>query len=280
MKFTTYNKVDLPGFMYGTAWKQDATTRLARLAVQSGFRAIDTANQLIHYREDLVGDALLSLKEQGVQRSDLFLQTKFTSVNGQDHRTPYDADAEPAKQVQQSFESSLAHLHTEHLDSYVLHGPYTRNGLTDDDWQVWRAFEQIYESGKTKIIGVSNFSADQLQQLCDKASIKPMVVQNRCYAVRGWDQDVRVICKSHDIVYQGFSLLTANARVLADPLVKTVASRLSVKVTQVVFAFARQLGILPLTGTSDENHMLEDLKSVELELLPDEVSRIETVALY
>jgi diketogulonate reductase-like aldo/keto reductase len=280
MKFTTYNNVDLPNFMYGTAWKQEGTTKLARLAVQSGFRAIDTANQLIHYREDLVGDALLALKEQGIQRNDIFLQTKFTSVNGQDHRTPYDASDEPAKQVQQSFESSLAHLHTDHLDSYVLHGPYTRNGLTADDWQVWRAIEKIYESGKTKIVGVSNFTAEQLQELCEKASIKPMVVQNRCYAVRGWDQDVRKICQSHNIVYQGFSLLTANARVLADPLLKTVASRVSAKVTQVVFSFAMHIGILPLTGTSDETHMLEDLKSVEIELSPEEVSRIETVALY
>ena len=88
MSITAYNGITIPSFMYGTAWKKEATTQLVRLAVTSGFTAIDTANQLIHYQEALVGDALLELAKQGVTRESLFLQTKFTPVNGQDHRTP------------------------------------------------------------------------------------------------------------------------------------------------------------------------------------------------
>ena len=91
MTLVAYNKVSIPSFMYATAWKKDATSSLVQLAVNSGFNAIDTANQLIHYEEALVGDALLALQKKGIQRDTLFLQTKFTSVNGQDHRTPYDA---------------------------------------------------------------------------------------------------------------------------------------------------------------------------------------------
>ena len=113
----------MPAFMYGTAWKKDQTAQLVELAVDSGFTAIDTANQLIHYQEALVGEALLTLAKKGVKRESLFLQTKFTSVSGQDHRTPYDQSADLPTQVQQSFESSLKHLHTDYLDSYVLHGP-------------------------------------------------------------------------------------------------------------------------------------------------------------
>jgi diketogulonate reductase-like aldo/keto reductase len=134
MSITAYNGITIPSFMYGTAWKKEATTQLVQLAVASGFTAIDTANQLIHYQEALVGDALLELAKQGVKRESLFLQTKFTPVNGQDHRTPYDATADLTTQVAQSFDSSLGHLHTDYLDSYVLHGPYYRRGLGREDW--------------------------------------------------------------------------------------------------------------------------------------------------
>src|SRR5680860_1061462 len=166
MTLTAHNNVPLPSLMYGTAWKEGATTHLVQLAVASGFTAIDTANQLIHYREDLVGEALLALDKQGVKRDTLFLQTKFTSVNGQDHRTPYDASADLTTQVQQSFASSLTHLHTEYVDSYVLHAPFSRRGLGAADWQVWAAMEALYQAGKTKMIGVSNITAAQLILLC------------------------------------------------------------------------------------------------------------------
>ena len=121
-----YNQVPIPSFMYGTAWKKDATTALVQQAVAAGFTAIDTANQLIHYQEALVGEALLELTKQGTPRERLLIQTKFTPVNGQDHRTPYDAQADLTTQVKQSFDSSLAHLHTDYLDSYVLHGHQQR----------------------------------------------------------------------------------------------------------------------------------------------------------
>ncbi|MBX9658191.1 MAG: aldo/keto reductase, partial [Nitrospiraceae bacterium] len=213
MTLTAYNGISIPSFMYGTAWKKEATSQLVQLAVVSGFTAIDTANQLIHYQEALVGDALLALAKQGFKREALFLQTKFTSVDGQDHRTPYEASGDLTTQVNQSFQSSLSHLYTDYLDSYVLHGPYSRRGLGAADWEVWAAIESFYDSGKTKMIGVSNVSAEQLSLLCAKARHKPMVVQNRCYAAFGWDKEVRDLCRANQIIYQGFSLLTANREV-------------------------------------------------------------------
>ena len=214
MTLTAYNNVSIPSFMYGTAWKKEATTQLVESAVAAGFTAIDTANQLIHYQEALVGEALQRLAKQGITRDRLFLQTKFTPANGQDHRTPYDPSADLTTQVKQSFDSSLTHLHTDRIDSYVLHGPYQRLGLGKADWEVWAAIEGLYDSGKTSMIGISNVTAEQLTALCAQAKHKPMVVQNRCYAALGWDKDVRDICRSHGIIYQGFSLLTANREVL------------------------------------------------------------------
>ena len=277
-KLTTYNNVAVPSFMYGTAWKKDATAQLVQLAVSSGFTAIDTANQLIHYQEASVGEALVALDNRGIKRQTLFLQTKFTPVGGQDHRMPYDASTDIATQVGQSFESSLKHLHTDYVDSYVLHGPYSRAGLGKEDWEVWAAFEEIYKSGRTNMIGISNVTAGQLAQLCEQAEIKPMVVQNRCYAVLGWDQEVREICQAKQIIYQGFSLLTANSDVLREPEIWEMAKRLETGPQQVIFRFAMQIGMLPLTGTTSEQHMKEDLQVEGFELTPEETKRIEMIA--
>jgi diketogulonate reductase-like aldo/keto reductase len=265
--------------MYGTAWKKVATTELVQLAVASGFKAIDTANQLIHYQEALVGEALQALAKQGIARDAFFLQTKFTSADGQDHRTPYDANADLTTQVSQSFDSSLSHLHTDYVDSYVLHGPSSRRGLGAADWEVWEAMEDLYQSGKTKMIGISNVTAAQLSQLCAQATVKPMVVQNRCFAALGWDKEVREICQGHDIIYQGFSLLTANRAVLADSEVLAIARRLGASPAQVIFRFAMQIGMLPLTGTTNPQHMKEDLQAAQLVLSAEDIELIETIAL-
>jgi len=279
MTLKAYTNVPLPSFMYGTAWKKEATKELVELAVASGFRAIDTANQLIHYDEALVGEALQALEKKGIRRDTLFLQTKFTSAGGQDHRTPYDPSADLTTQVRQSFDSSLTHLCTEYVDSYVLHGPHQRRGLGEADWEVWAAMEGLYQSGETKMIGISNVTAGQLTELCEQANVKPMVVQNRCFAVVGWDREVREICQAHGIIYQGFSLLTANRAVLADPEIGTIAQRLGTGSAQVIFRFAMQIGMLPLTGTTSEQHMKEDLQAEQLALSTEEIRRIETIAL-
>jgi diketogulonate reductase-like aldo/keto reductase len=273
-----YNNVTVPSFMYGTAWKKEATTQLVLLAVESGFKAIDTANQLIHYQEALVGEALQALHKKGIKRDTLFLQTKFTPVGGQDHRTPYDPSADLTTQVNQSFASSLTHLVTDYVDSYVLHAPYSRRGLGEADWEVWSAMEAIYQSKKTRMIGVSNITAGQLTLLCEKANHKPMVVQNRCYAVLAWDKEVREICQTHGIIYQGFSLLTANRQVLVAPGVQQIARRIGATSTQIIFRFAMQSGMLPLTGTTSQKHMIEDLNAEQFTLSSDEVGQIEMIA--
>jgi diketogulonate reductase-like aldo/keto reductase len=278
MTLTAYNHVPLPSFMYGTAWKKEATTQLVELAVVSGFTAIDTANQLIHYQEALVGEALHALAKKGIERETLFLQTKFTSVDGQGGRPPYDPSADLTTQVRQSFDSSLTHLGAEYVDSYVMHAPLSRRGLGEADWEVWAAMEGLYQSGKTKMIGISNVAADQLAELCEQAKVKPMVVQNRCFAALGWDQEVREICQANGIVYQGFSLLTANREVLADPEIHTIAKRLGTGPAQLIFRFAMQIGMLPLTGTTSQQHMKEDLQAEQLALSPKELQRIEAIA--
>ena len=271
--------IQSPTFIYGTAWKKDATAELVQTALDAGFRAIDTANQARHYNEPAVGEALA---QSGVAREDLFLQTKFTPVNGQDHRLPYDPDASLTTQVEQSFASSLEHLNTDYVDSYLLHGPYSFPGLSDSDWEVWAAISKIHESGTARAIGISNVNAGQLAALIERADTPPAFVQNRCFANQGWDRDVRDLCRRHGIAYQGFSLLTANVPVLRHPGLVDIARRLDVGILQVVFRFAIDVGMVPLTGTSDADHMRQDLEILDsdrMRLTPEEIALIESAGI-
>jgi len=267
-----------PLFLYGTAWKDERTAALTRAAIEAGFRGVDTANQRRHYFEQGVGDALEAVyREGGVARADLFLQTKFTHMGGQDHRLPYDPGADLPTQVRQSFASSLEHLRTDYLDSYVLHGPSVGRGLSEADWSVWRAMEGLHRDGKARMLGVSNVSLGQLHLLTQGAQVQPRFVQNRCFAVNQWDREVRAFCAERDIVYQGFSLLTANVHVLTGPEMVSLARRHRKTIAQLVFRFAQQVGMLPLTGTTDVEHMREDLASTSFDLAEDEVALIESI---
>jgi len=271
--------VGVPSFVYGTAWKEAHTERLTRLAIETGFRGIDTANQRRHYHEAGVGAAIAAAIASGlVRRDELFLQTKFTSVGGQDHRLPYDPAADLATQVRQSFASSLEHLRVEALDSYVLHGPARRFGLSASDLEIWEAMEGLHAAGQTRFLGVSNVGLDQLEALCARATTAPTFVQNRCFAQTGWDREVRAFCRERSIVYQGFSLLTANLAELRHPAFGQLVARVGRTPAQVVFRFALQVGMQPLTGTTDPAHMREDLESHDFELSAEDVRVLEDIA--
>jgi len=272
---TSHKKTaQLPKIIYGTAWKEDTTKALVKKAVSLGYRAIDTANQTKHYWEDFAGEALLECFQEGIAREEFFLQSKYTYAAGQDHRLPYDPKSSFTRQVEDSFANTLRNLHTDYLDSYLLHGPSHPQGLTESDLEVWRAMETLRQSGLTKRIGVSNVGLHHLEALCEKARLKPEIVQNRCYAVRGWDQDVREYCRDHHIVYEGFSLLTANPRVVRHSRVCALAKKRGVTPEQVVLRFASQIGILPLTGTTDPDHMREDLEIFKFELAASELEEL------
>jgi diketogulonate reductase-like aldo/keto reductase len=241
-------------------------------AINCGFRGIDTANQRKHYVESAVGAAVTTAGTAGVvTRESLFLQTKFTNPAGQDHRLPYDSNADIDAQVYQSIESSLEHLGVTRIDSYILHAPSRAFGLGEADWQTWRAMEQAVRTCRVGLLGVSNVSFEQLTTLLEGAKIAPAFVQNRCLARAAWDADVRTLCQAYDIVYQAFSLVPANQQVLSSPPVIAIARRHDKSLSQVVFRFAIQLGILPLTGTINTTHMRENLDVFDFSLSDEDV---------
>jgi len=269
----------VPNFIYGTAWKEARTAELTELALRAGFRAIDTANQRRHYFEAGVGEGLAAAYRAGVvARSDLFLQTKFTYQRGQDHRLPYDPTAPLAGQVAQSLASSLEHLGTDYVDSFVLHGPASGYEWSDADVEVWEAMRKDRDAGRARLLGVSNVSLEHLHEMKGRHEELPTFVQNRCFARMGWDREVRQFCRENKMIYQGFSLLTANPEVLQHPPMIELATQLNATVAQTVFSFARAVGMLPLTGTTNAQHMKQDLASLTLELPPEIVRAIEAIA--
>jgi diketogulonate reductase-like aldo/keto reductase len=139
--------------------------------------------------------------------------------------------------------------------------------------------ERLVAEGRVSHIGVSNVDVEHLRVLCDEANVRPSFVQNRCYASAGWDHEVRELCRANAIVYQGFSLLTANGNALAQPRFREIVRRAGRTPAQVVFRAATQLGMLPLTGTSDPAHMREDLGAEGFELSPEDLAAFERLAL-
>lgn len=270
--------IPVPLFLYGTAWKEDRTANLTETAIRQGFRGIDTANQRKHYHEAAVGEGIAAaINVSLVKREELFLQTKFTFTNGQDHRLPYDPAAPIGQQVEQSFASSLNHLNTTYLDSYVLHGPSVRSGLADADIQAWQAMESLHAQGLVRLLGVSNVSLAQLELLCQRANVPPRFVQNRCYASTHWDRDIRRFCTKRGITYQGFSLLTANQSVVASTTVAAISRSHNRTPAQIIFRFAIDIGILPLTGTTSASHMQADIAALDFELSSQEIKAIELI---
>jgi len=265
-----------PGILYGTAWKKDGTASLVRKAVELGFRGIDTACQPRHYHEAGVGAGLRACLNHGLTRADLYLQTKFTPVSGQDPATvPYDPKAPLADQVTQSLAASLRNLHTNYLDGLILHSPLAHAG---DTLQVWRAFEELVDQGSVRQLGISNcYRLGDLQALWGAARIKPAVVQNRFHDETGYDRELREFCTSHRISYQSFWTLTANPHLLAHPALATLASQLGRTREQVLFRYLTQIGIVPLTGTRSEVHMREDLAIFDFELNADECTAMAAI---
>ena len=273
---TSMAGVRVPAIIYGTAWKKERTKTLVEQALAAGFRGIDTACQPKHYYESGVGEALAASYELGLSREQVYLQSKFTPLNGHDpQQIPYDPKASLGEQVAQSFQTSLKNLQTDYLDGLILHSPLAdRQELLE----VWQAMEAIVKSGHVRQLGISNcYDPALFQFLYESASVKPALVQNRFYADTGYDSALRDYCREHSVIYQSFWTLTANPRVLAARVVKELAIKHKRTPAQVFFRYLTQIGIVPLTGTSSEQHMQEDLAIFVFDLTQEECGLIECV---
>lgn len=254
----------LPYLVYGTAWKKEETARLVSEAVHSGFRFIDTACQPKHYNEPGVGQGWKAAADElGLQRTDFFLQTKFTSIPGQDpNNIPYDHTASLEAQVAESLQVSLRNLQTSYLDSWVMHSPMP---TMEETMTVYRVMEQAVDDGKALRLGISNcYDYKEFTTIYELARIKPAVLQNRFYADSDWDQELREFCRQNNIWYQSFWTLTANRHALATPEAREWADSKQLTPQTLMYAYLMSLGYgTPLDGTTNKQHMKEDIAVME-----------------
>lgn len=273
---TTLSGINMPRIIYGTAWKGDRTADLVTQAIKQGFRGVDTACQPKHYNEAGVGEALYRLAEDGIKRESLFIQTKFTPLEGQDPLSiPYDKNAPVPEQVIQSFEISKQNLKVSYVDSLVLHSPLKN---IKELLAVWQTMEYIYEQQETKLIGISNcYDLEVLKILYKNAIVKPAVVQNRFYRQTSYDKILRKWCHEKNIIYQSFWTLTANPDLLAHNGLRKIADELKKTEAQIFFRFLTQIGIVPLIGACSKVHMKQDSEIFNFNLSQSMIQEIESL---
>jgi diketogulonate reductase-like aldo/keto reductase len=274
--FTSVAGVRTPKIIYGAAWKRADTERFVTLAIRHGFRGVDTACQPKHYNEAGVGAALAACAAGGLPREDLYVQTKFTPVGGQDPgRIPYDPKAPLAEQVAQSFATSLRNLQTSYVDCLLIHSPLPTSEQT---LQAWRAIEAIVDTGAIRQAGISNcYSLAEFKDLYRSVRIRPAVLQNRFHAETAYDRELRAFCRHEHIAYQSFWTLTANPQVLAHPTIIAAAAAHERTPAQILFRYLTQRGVVPLTGTRSEAHMREDLSIFDFELTVAECAAADRI---
>lgn len=267
------SSISMPPMMYGTAWKKERTAALVVKAVKHGFRGIDTACQPKHYFEPGVGQALIELGTAGITRDEIFLQSKFTPFSGQDpNNLPYDPQASLHEQIMTSFAVSKKNLGTDYLNSLVLHSPLNTH---KDTMLAWKTMEEIYQGQGAKQLGISNcYNLEQLERLYHDASVKPTVLQNRFYKESDFDKELRGFCSENNIIYQSFWTLTANPSLLQSQTITDIASAFNITPAQVLFRYLTQVGVVPLTGTTSDSHMVEDLAIFAFSLSQDDISHI------
>lgn len=264
----------IPKIIYGTAWKKEKTAALVIKAVKNGFRGIDTACQPKHYFEPGVGQALKELEKVGIAREQIFLQTKFTPITSQDpDNIPYDPNDSLQKQVMKSFAVSKENLGTNFIDSFILHSPLNTHHETMD---AWNAMEEIYHQSGVKQLGISNcYDIEEVQQLYNDATVKPTFLQNRFYKETNFDKDLRLFCTKNNIIYQSFWTLTANPTLLQSSVINEIASSNNKTPAQILFRYLTQVGVVPLTGTTSDIHMVQDLAIFTFELSEDDINKID-----
>jgi diketogulonate reductase-like aldo/keto reductase len=218
-----------------------------------------------HSREDLVGEALEILyQKHGYKREDLFLQTKFTSISGQDtsQPLPYDPSSTVEVQIRSSFATSLRQLRTTYLDSYILHSPLETYAKT---LRAWRILVALQDEGCVRAIGLSNaYDPTLFARLGEDSGRAIQVVQNRWYERNGWDREVVKWCHANSAQYQSFWTLTGSPSLLSHSATTAFAKENKCTPPQAVYRFTQSLGITPLSGTTDETHMREDLVAENL----------------
>lgn len=256
------NGIKIPCVGFGT-WKlqnDNHTVDIVKTAIDCGYRHIDTA--YAYQNEEAVGRAI---RECGLKRSELFVTSKLDNA---DHGY---------KKTLKEFEITMNHLGIDYLDLYLIHWP--KPIKYRDNWQeanegTWKAFEELYNAGNIRAIGVSNFLDHHLEALLETATIAPMVDQLELHP-QYFQKDAVTYCKNHRMIVEAWSPLIRGQ--LEHPILKQIADKHNKTVAQVLLRWSIQHGFIPLPKASTAERMKENAAIFDFELTPEDIDAMKAL---
>lgn len=258
--FSLSNGVCIPSVGFGTYQAEGSSVvEPIKQAVSAGYRHIDTA--AVYNNENSVGQAI---RECGVSRSELFITSKVWNTERGYAKT------------QAAFEKTLSDLGLDYLDLYLIHWPANHKQFGDRAEQInadtWKALEDLYESGKVKAIGLSNFLKPHISSLMKTANIAPMVDQIEFHP--GWTQDETVaFCQEHQIVVEAWSPLGRRA-VLENETLQALAAKYNKSVAQLCIRWALQRRIVPLPKSTTPSRIKENFDVFDFTISDQDMNTI------
>ncbi|UXV30543.1 aldo/keto reductase [Mammaliicoccus sciuri] len=256
-----YNGNSLPALGLGTfrVENNDECREAVKHAIINGYRHIDTAQT--YHNEEKVGQGIKEgLEATGLNREDLFITTKLWM-------TDYGRE-----NVQSAYEASLKRLGLDYVDLYLIHWPGQDKDLITE---TWKAMENLYNEGKIKNIGVSNFHVHHLEELLQEASIKPVINQIECHPYLT-QKELRAYLEAQKIVAQSWSPLM-NGQILEDEVVKEIANELGKTPAQVIIRWNIDENIVVIPKSVTPSRIEENLNVFDFELSEDQLSRLNAL---
>lgn len=256
------NGVELPAIAFGTYKAADGKSAdVIRTAIEAGYRYFDTAS--FYGTETYLAQAV---RESGISRDEIFIASKLWKTEmGYEN-------------VKDAFERTLENLNTDYLDLYLIHWPLPEPGYKDWkqlDRETWKAMEELYQTGKVRAIGLSNFLPHHIENILKDCKVRPAVDQIEYHP--GYSQEAVVqYCKERDIIVQAWSPI-GRQRVLEEPLVLETAEKYGVTPAQICLKFAVQREIIPLPKSSSIKRMKENLDLYSFEMEQEDIWRLATM---
>ncbi len=255
------NGVEIPCIGFGMWQTPDDETGVnaVKSAIRAGYTHIDTAQA--YGNEDCVR---IAIEETGVDRKDLFITTKLWNSNHS-----YDL-------TMSSFEESLKKLGTDYVDLFLIHWP--NPAAFRDHWQKanaesWKAMEELYEEGRIRAIGISNFRPHHIDALLETAKIKPMVNQIRLCPGETQDEVVDY-SRAQGMILEAYSPL-GTGKIFDVPQMKELSQKYDRSIAQICIRWSLQRGYLPLPKSVTPSRIEENLKVFDFELEESDVRLIE-----
>ncbi|TFJ94224.1 aldo/keto reductase [Lentibacillus salicampi] len=252
---TLNNGVKMPGFGLGVYKVEDGDVTVAsvKAALKNGYRSIDTAS--FYDNERGVGQGI---KESGVPREEIFVTSKVWN------------DQQGYDNTLEAFEVSLEKLGTDYLDLYLIHWPV--KGKYKD---TWKAMEKLYEEGKVRAIGVSNFHVHHLEDLMADSSVKPVVDQVE-YHPHLTQEELRAFCEAQHIQLEAWSPLK-KGRLMDDPIISGLADKYRKTPAQVILRWDVQNNVVTIPKSTHEHRIRENADIFDFELTDDEMKQISNL---